>query len=90
MENNNINTVMLSKGAYDNMRNANDRANMLINEIIKSMEISDTSNDLSVDEVKIISAVEILYPEMFKKKVSYLKSARTKNMIMVQEEARNE
>lgn len=90
MENNNINTVMLSKGTYDNMRNANDRANMLINEIIKSMEISDTSNDLSVDEVKIISAVEILYPEMFKKKVSCLKSARTKNMNMVQEEARNE
>lgn len=80
MVNNEVNTVVLSKSSYDTMRGTNDRAGMLLREIMDSMSIADDSNDLSLDTDKVLKAIEILYPDAFKKKVSYLKTVRTKNL----------
>ena len=80
MVNNEVNTVVLSKTSYDTMRGTNDRANMLLREIMDSMSISVDSNDLSLDTEKILKTIEVLYPDTFKKKVSYLKTVRTKNL----------
>lgn len=79
MANSEVNTVMLSKSSYDTMRGTNDRASMLLREIMDSMSIVDDCNDLSLDSDKILKTIEVLYPDTFKKKVSYLKSVRTKN-----------
>ena len=79
---NEINTVVLSKSAYDNMRGTNDRASMLLREIMDSMSIADDCNELSIDGDKILKAIEVLYPDTFKKKVSHLKTVRTKNQGM--------
>ena len=49
MANNEVNTVVLSKTSYDNMRGTNDRASMLLREIMDSMTIADDSNDLSLE-----------------------------------------
>ena len=80
MVNNEANTVVLSKNSYDNMRGTNDRANMLLREIMDSMSIANDCNDLSLDTEKILKTIEVLYPDTFKKKVSYLKTVRTKNL----------
>ena len=80
MTNNEVNTVVLSKSSYDNMRGTNDRASMLLREIMDSMSIANDCNDLSIDNDKILKTIEVLYPDTFKKKVSYLKTVRTKNL----------
>ena len=80
MTNNEVNTVVLSKTSYDNMRGTNDRASMLLREIMDSMSIANDSNDLSLNTDKILKTIEVLYPDTFKKKVSYLKTVRTKEL----------
>lgn len=89
MANNEVNTVVLSKTSYDNMRGTNDmekidmkdvRASMLLREIMDSMSIADDSNDLSLDCDRIIKTIEVLYPDTFKKKVGYIKHVRTKKL----------
>ena len=80
MTNNEVNTVVLSKTSYDNMRGTNDRASMLLREIIDTMTIADDCNDLSLDSGRILKTIEVLYPDTFKKKVSHLKTVRTKEL----------
>lgn len=80
MVNNEVNTVVLSKTSYDNMRGTNDRASMLLREIMDSMSIADDCNDLSLDCDRIIKTIEFLYPDTFKKKVGYIKQVRTKKL----------
>lgn len=80
MANNEINTVVLSKKSYDTMRGTNDRASMLLREIMDSMTIADDSNDLSLDNDRILKTIEVLYPNTFKKKVGYMKQVRTKKL----------
>lgn len=79
-EKNEVNTVVLSKTSYDNMRGINDRASMLLREIMDSMTIADDCNDLSLDSDRILKTIEVLYPDTFKKKVGYMKQARTKKL----------
>ena len=78
---NGVNTVTLSKGSYDSMKSTNDRAGMLLNRIVSAITIADDSDDLSVDTDTILKTIEILYPDTYKKKVSALKTIRTKNFL---------
>ena len=78
---NELNTVTLSKGSYDSMRRTNDRAGMLLDRIMGAITIADDSDDLSVDTDTVLNTIEILYPETYKKKVSALKTIRTKNFL---------
>ena len=80
MVNNEVNTIVLSKTSYDNMRGTNDRASMLLKVIMDNMSIANDCNDLSIDSDKILKTIEVIYPDTFKKKVSYLKTVRTKNI----------
>lgn len=80
-QSNEVNTVTLSKGSYDNMRSTNDRAGMLLNRIMDAITIADDSDDLSIDTDTILKTIEILYPETYKKKVSALKTIRTKKFL---------
>lgn len=76
-----VNTVTLSKSAYDSMHSINDRANMLLREIIGAMSIGVENGNLSLNDEKIIKTIEILYPDSYRKKVSALKMTRTKNYL---------
>ena len=78
---NELNTVTLSKGSYDSMRSTNDRAGMLLNRIMGAITIADDSDDLSVDTDTVLMTIAVLYPETYKKKVSALKTIRTKNFL---------
>jgi hypothetical protein len=51
-----------------------------LREIMDSMTIADECNDLSLDSDRILKTIEILYPDTFKKKVGYMKQARTKKL----------
>lgn len=79
--NNEVNTVTLSKGSYDSMKSTSDRAGMLLKRIMDAITIADDSDDLNVDTDTILKTIEILYPETYKKKVSALKTIRTKNFL---------
>ena len=80
-QNNDINTVTLSKSVYDSMRSTNDRASMLLNRIIGTFRIENDSDTVHLDEQTILSVIEILYPDTYKKKVSALKTLRAKNFL---------
>ncbi len=80
MANNEVNTVVLSRSSYDNMRGTNDRASMLLREIMDSMSIANDCNDLSINSDKILKTIEVIYPDTFKKKVSYLKTEMSKRL----------
>ena len=80
-QSNEVNTVTLSKGSYDSMSSTNGRAGMLLNRIMGAITIADDSDDLSIDADTILKTIEILYPETYKKKVSALKTIRTKNFL---------
>lgn len=80
-QNNDINTVTLSKSVYDSMRSTNDRASMLLNRIIGTFSIENDSDTVHLDEQTILSVIEILYPDTYKKKVSALKTLRAKNFL---------
>lgn len=80
-QSNEVNTVTLSKGSYDSMKSTNDRAGMLLNRIMGAITIADDSDDLSMDTDTILKTIEILYPETYKKKVSALKTIRTKSFL---------
>ena len=78
---NELNTVTLSKGSYDSMRSTNDRAGMLLNRIMGAITIAEDSDDLSVNTDTVLMTIKILYPETYNKKVSALKTIRTKNFL---------
>ena len=80
-QNNDINTVTLSKSVYDSMRSTNDRASMLLNRIIGTFSIENDSDTVHLDEQTILSVIEILYPDTYKKKVAALKTLRAKNFL---------
>lgn len=73
-----INTIVLSKEAYDRMKNENMRCRMLLDSIMKYVSFkSETSNELQVDGDRIISTIELCYPDTYTQKVSQLKRKRT-------------
>ena len=80
MANNEVKTVVMSKASYDNMRGTNNRASMLLREIMDSMTIADDSNDLSLDCDRIIKTIEVLCPDTFKMKIWHMKAVRTKKL----------
>lgn len=73
MVNNETNTVTLTKSAYDSMRGTNDRANMLLREIMSAMNIANDSDTLSLDNEKIIKTIEIFTRTAIRKKYRYSK-----------------
>ena len=54
MTNNEVNAVVLSKSSYDNMIGTNDKASMLLQELMASTSIANDFNDLSIDWNMII------------------------------------
>lgn len=73
-----INTIVLSKEAYDRMKNENMRCRMLLDSIMKYIQFkSETSNELEVDGDRIVSTIELCYPDTYAQKVSQLKRKRT-------------
>lgn len=87
-QNNDINTVTLSKSVYDSMRGTNDRASMLLNRIIATFSIENDSDTVHLDEQTILSVIKILYPDTYKKKVSALKTLRAKNFLKQAEQSK--
>lgn len=80
-QNNDVNTVTLSKGTYDSMRGTNDRASMLLNRIVGTFSIENDNDTVHLDEKTILAVIEILYPDTYKKKVAALKTLRAKNFL---------
>ncbi len=73
------NTVGGKLSAYDNMRGTNDRASMRLREIMDSITLANSSDEeLVLDGDRVITTIKVLYLDTFKKKVSALKTVRTK------------
>ena len=73
-----VNTIVLTKEAYDRMKNENMRCRMLLDSIMKYIQFkSETGNELQVDGDRIVSTIELCYPDTYTQKVSQLKRKRT-------------
>lgn len=78
MADSNVNTIVLTKEAYDKIKSENMRCRMLLDSILKYIAFADeNSNDLKLDEQRILSTIEVCYPDSFNQKVSQLKRKRT-------------
>lgn len=73
-----VNTIVLTKEAYDRIKSENMRCRMLLDSIMKYIEFkSETSNELQVDGDRIIKTIELCYPDTYSQKLSQLKRKRT-------------
>lgn len=73
-----VNTIVLTKDAYDRIKGENMRCRMLLDSILKHVEFAgEGSGDLKLDEQKILSTIEVCYPDSYKQKVSQLKRKQT-------------
>lgn len=78
MADSNINTIVLTKEAYDRIKSENMRCRMLLDSILKYIAFADeNSTDLKLDEQRILSTIEVCYPDSYNQKVSQLKRKRT-------------
>ena len=75
-----VDVVTLSKWSYDQMKAENTRAKMLLDIVLSAMAIDIDTDIIRLNTDKVISSVEILYPETYKKKLSTLKTLRAKYM----------
>lgn len=78
MADSNVNTIVLTKEAYDRIKSENMRCRMLLDSILKYIVFVDESSyDLKLDEQRILSTIEVCYPDSYNQKVSQLKRKRT-------------
>lgn len=75
-----VDVVTLSKWSYDQMKAENTRAKMLLDIVLSPMAIDIDTDIIRLNTDKVLSSIEILYPETYKKKVSTLKTLRAKYM----------
>lgn len=73
-----VNTITLTKEAYDKIKSENMRCRMLLDGIFKTMRFaSDDSNDIVADFAKLMILVETVYPDTYAEKARQLKRLRT-------------
>lgn len=78
MADSNVNTIVLTKEAYDRIKSENMRCRMLLDSILKYITFVDESSyDLKLDEQRILNTIEVCYPDSYNQKVSQLKRKRT-------------
>lgn len=78
MADSNVNTIVLTKEAYDRIKSENMRCRMLLDSILKYIVfVDENSYDLKLDEQRILSTIEVCYPDSYNQKVSQLKRKRT-------------
>lgn len=78
MADSNVNTIVLTKEAYDRIKSENMRCRMLLDSILKYITfVDENSYDLKLDEQRILSTIEVCYPDSYNQKVSQLKRKRT-------------
>lgn len=78
MEDSKVNTIVLTKETYDRLKSENMRCHMLLENILKyTTFVDENSNDLKLDDQRILRAIEICYADSYNQKVSQLKRKRT-------------
>ena len=78
MADSNVNTIVLTKEAYDRLKNENMRCRLLLENILKYITfVDENSNDLKLDDQRILRAIELCYTDSYNQKVSQLKRKRT-------------
>lgn len=78
MADSNVNTIVLTKETYDRLKSENMRCRMLLENILKYITfVDENSNDLKLDDQRILRTIEICYADSYNQKVSQLKRKRT-------------
>ena len=78
MADSNVNTIVLTKEAYDRLKSENMRCRLLLENILKYITfVDENSNDLKLDDQRILRAIELCYTDSYNQKVSQLKRKRT-------------
>lgn len=71
------NTVYLSTSSYNQIKAENQKFHMLIDRLMESSTLSEDKASIEFDSKLLSDVVHIIYPEAYKKRLSYLRRADT-------------
>lgn len=74
----NENIVTLNIQSYNQIKAENVRFQMFISRLMEYAELSSDYNRIAFDEEKVADLLHLVYPDMYKKKLSSLRAQQTK------------
>lgn len=72
------NTVYLSTGSYNQIKSENQKFHMLIDRLMESSTLSKDKTSIEFDPKLLSDVVHIIYPEAYKKRLSWLRGQDTR------------
>lgn len=76
-----VNTITLSTNAYNQIKSENQKCTLLLDNILSNAQLSEDRTKLVLDSDSIVLAMNVLFNERYKKKLSALKALATKGKI---------
>lgn len=84
--NSDVNTILLSTHAYNQIKSDNTKYEMLLESILLNGELSDDHQKLVFDSEVVRIAVQFCFPERYKKKLATLKTQYNRNGLKGEED----
>lgn len=81
MSDNTVNTVTMNLSSYNQIKAENIRFQMFISRLFEDAELRADYYGIEFDTHKVEDLVHLLYPDMYKKKLSTLRAQQTKMSI---------
>ena len=75
------NTVTMGLASYNSIKAENTRFQMFISRLFEDAELRADYSGIEFDSRKVEDLVHLVYPDAYKKKLSYLRSIQTKKAI---------
>lgn len=72
------NTVTMSLASYNQIKAENTRFNMFISRLFEDAELRPDYSGIEFDSKKLEDLIHLVYPDMYKKKLSTLRTLQTK------------
>ncbi len=69
-----VNTVLLSTGAYSQIKNENCKYRLLIDNLLSNATLSDDHTKLEFDSDLVMAALQFVYLEDYKKRLATLRT----------------
>ena len=81
------NTVYLSTSSYNQIKAENQKFHMLIDRLMESSTLSEDKASIEFNPKLLSEVVHIIYPEAYKKRLSYLRGQDTREAMKKMQES---
>ena len=82
------NTVCLSISSYNQIKAENTKFNMFLSRMMESCKLSKDKSRVEFDGELLSEIIHLIYPEAYKKRLSYLRGEDTKKAMKAAQEAK--